>query len=430
MTAMRNPFTLATARKIALAGSVLLLVTFGVGAVLKTTVDDLLYWDATAAAESWAKYVAENVTDIDEIANGQQPSAESMAFFIRTQQIRHVFGFEIINLYGNVMLASDGSKISNIAGTVHIDAAASAADLGRPIISVKEGIPPVRPKYYSQAYLPVIVDGRPRAIVAAYVDLSDQRHHFRNAFFFAALGLCLLISGAVGIPTIAWYRRSKEKQQADRRIRFLAHHDTLTGLVNRAQLIEKMENALAVLPLRGGCLAVHFIDLDRFKQVNDSLGHDGGDFLLKSVAERLRSVTRIDDIVARLGGDEFVVVQTGVRSKGQAEEFSHRLIAAVAAPMVLNEQAIVATISVGIALAPADGISPERLLKSADLALYKAKAEGRIVSGSFWPRWTPSYKRNSSSKERFATRYRMIGSNCTISRSSKCWNDVSSVSRR
>jgi len=145
MTAMRNPFTLATARKIALAGSVLLLVTFGVGAVLKTTVDDLLYWDATAAAESWAKYVAENVTDIDEIANGQQPSAESMAFFIRTQQIRHVFGFEIINLYGNVMLASDGSKISNIAGTVHIDAAASAADLGRPIISVKEGIPPVRP---------------------------------------------------------------------------------------------------------------------------------------------------------------------------------------------------------------------------------------------------------------------------------------------
>ena len=96
----------------------------GVGMILKTTVDYLLYWDATAAAESWAKYVAENVTDIEDIADGQPPSAESMAFLIRTQQIRHVFGFEIINLHGNVQLTSDGSKISSIRGAVHSDTAA------------------------------------------------------------------------------------------------------------------------------------------------------------------------------------------------------------------------------------------------------------------------------------------------------------------
>jgi predicted signal transduction protein with EAL and GGDEF domain len=103
----------------------------------------------------------------------------------------------------------------------------------------------------------------------------------------------------------------------------------------------------------------------------------GGDFLLKTVAERLRSVTRVDDLVARLGGDEFVVVQTGVRDKDQAEDFARRLTSAVTAPMKLREQAIVATVSVGVALAPADGANPERLLKSADLALYKAKADGR-----------------------------------------------------
>ena len=374
---MSSTFTPPTVKRVAIAGLVALVFGVGVWQVLKSTVDYLLYWDATAAAESWAKYVAENVADLEDIADGKPPSGESMAFFIRTQQIRHVFGFEILNLYGNVQLTSDGSKISTVRGAVHSDTARRAAELGQPVISVKEGTPPVRPKIYSEAYLPVIINGRPRAVVAAYVDLTEQRDHFRRTFSFAALALCLLISGAVGIPTIAWYRRTKEKQQADRRIRFLAHHDALTGLSNRAQLIEKLENALAILPLRGGCLAVHFIDLDHFKEVNDTLGHDGGDFLLKTVAERLRAVTRADDIVARLGGDEFVVVQTDVDGKGQVEDFARRLTSAVTAPMKLKEQEIAATVSVGVALAPADGTNPERLLKSADLALYKSKADGR-----------------------------------------------------
>jgi diguanylate cyclase (GGDEF)-like protein len=382
---MSNPLTLSTFKRVALVGSVVLLLGLGVGQILKSTVDYLLYWDATAAAESWAKYVAENVTDIEDIADGQAPSAESMAFLIRTQQIRHVFGFEIINLHGNVQLTSDGSKISGVRGAVHSDIAARAAELGQPIIAVKEGTPPVRPKYYSEAYLPVVIDGRPQAIVAAYVDLSEQHDHFRKAFLLAALALCLLIGTAVGIPTIAWYRRTKEKQQADRRIRFLAHHDALTGLANRAQLIERLDNAIAVLPLRGGCLAVHFIDLDRFKEINDTLGHDGGDFLLKTIAERLRAVIRVDDIAARLGGDEFVVVQTGISSKDRAEDFAHRLTSAVIAPMTFKEQEIVATVSVGVALAPTDGTNSERLLKSADLALYKSKADGRNCIRFFVP---------------------------------------------
>jgi len=382
---MRNLFTPSALKRMALAGSVLFVVVFGVGTVIKTTVDYLLYGDATAAAESWARYVVENVTDLDEIADGHEPSADSMAFFIRTQQIRYVFGFEIINLYGNVQLTSDGSKISNIHGAVHSDAAALAVTLGKPIISVKEGTPPVRPKYYSEAYLPVIVDGRPQAVVAAYVDLTEQHEHFRNAFLLATLALCVLIGGAVGIPTIALYRRTMEKRQADRHIRFLAHHDALTGLANRTQLVEKLGKDLAALPLRGGGLAVHFLDIDNFKEVNDTLGHDGGDFLLKLVAERLCTVTRTEDMVARLGGDEFVVVQYGVRDQHQAEEFARRLSYAVSTPTKANDQGATATISVGIALAPADGTNPERLLKSADLALYKSKADGRNCIRFFLP---------------------------------------------
>ena len=231
----------------------------------------------------------------------------------------------------------------------------------------------------------MFADGRPQAVVAAYVDLTEQRAHFRDAFLLATLALCFLIGGAVGVPTIALYRRTREKRQADRRIRFLAHHDPLTGLANRAQLVEKLENALAAIASRGEGLAVHFLDVDNFKEVNDTLGHDGGDFLLKRVAERLCTVTRAEDVVARLGGDEFVVVQAGVRDTSQAEEFARRLSSAVSTPTNAGEQGAVASISVGIALAPADGSSPERLLKSADLALYKSKAEGRNCVRFFSP---------------------------------------------
>lgn len=369
----------------ALVGLAVLFFIVGAGEVLKVTVNSLLYWDATAAAETWARYVAENVTDIEEIADGQLPSAQSMAFLIQAQQIRNVFGFEIIDLHGNVQLSSDGLKISSIHGAAHDKTAARVAALGRPIIAVEEGTPPVRPKNYSEAYLPVIADGRPVAIVAAYVDLKEQRDHFRNTFLLAALALCLLIGGAVSIPTIAWYRRTKEKRRADRRIRFLAHHDALTGLVNRAQLTETLDRVLATLPSGGQGLAVHFIDLDHFKSINDTIGHDGGDFLLKTFAERLCAVTRLDDEVARLGGDEFVVVQTDVNSRDEAEKFAHRLAATLNTPIRFNNRELYATVSVGLALAPADGNNSERLLKCADLALYRAKADGRDCVRCFLP---------------------------------------------
>jgi diguanylate cyclase (GGDEF)-like protein len=284
-----------------------------------------------------------------------------------------------------VQLTSDGSKISSIGGTVHNDTAARAAKSRQPIISVKDGTPPLRPEIYSEAFLPVIVDGRPQAIVAAYVDLTEQYDHFRNAFLLATLVLCLLIGGAVGIPSVAWYRRTKEKQRADRRIRFLAHHDALTGLANRVRLIETLDKALSVLLSRGNSVAVHFIDLDHFKGVNDTFGHDGGDFLLKTFGERLRVVTRLNDEIARLGGDEFVVIQTGVNNEDEVEKFAHRLMAALTAPMQFNNQKLDATLSVGIAIAPADGNSSERLLKCADLALCKAKASGRNCIRFFLP---------------------------------------------
>jgi diguanylate cyclase (GGDEF)-like protein len=365
-------------RILALFAAAGLVLSTGIAAILKVTVDDLLRRDAVSAAEHWARYVAENVTDIDEIANGTQPSAESMGFFVRSQQIRQVFKFEVIDLNGNVQLSSDGIKIVNVGGTQHNDAAARAARTGKPVVAVREGIPPVWPSHYSEAYLPVVVDGSIRAIVAAYVDLDEQHDRFRNTFLLAVIALCLLAGIAAGIPSIAWYRRTNEKKRAEKRIHFLALHDALTGLANRALFGEKVNEALARLEQVRETFSILLLDLDRFKSVNDSLGHPVGDALLKAVANRLQSCVRGTDLVARLGGDEFAILQIGAERQGAAAAaLADRIQETIAAPYDIEGYQVTIGTSVGIALAPEHGTHFDRLLKCADVSLYEAKYRGR-----------------------------------------------------
>jgi diguanylate cyclase (GGDEF)-like protein len=221
------------------------------------------------------------------------------------------------------------------------------------------------------------VDGRAIAAVAAYVDQTEQRDTFYGAFLIVATLLCGLNGVAFALPAIGWFHGAKEKQRAERRIRFLAHHDALTALANRAHLIDQLDSALARLAPSNVGLAVHFIDIDRFKNINDTYGHDGGDFLLKAVAARLRSAARNSDVISRLGGDEFVVVQIDVLTHEEVEAFAQRIMASMVRPLTYKEHEIVTTVSVGVAMAPRDGTTSERLLKSADLALYQAKLDGR-----------------------------------------------------
>ena len=363
-------------RGVAMLVAALCLLIGGILVGTKVTTDYLLFKDATATARNWARLLAETVTDLEQIARGEEPTKASMTLFEWAQKAGQVFRYEIYNREGYSQLVSDHG-VTQVNLSTFSPEAVRALATNAPIVDVRAGTVAGKPKFYGLAYVPVIVDNRAVAIVAAYVDETEKHVLFYRTSLIAALSLCAGAALSFGLPAFAWYRRTKEKQQADRRIRFLAHHDALTGLANRAQLIERLEAALAVLPLRQSGIAVHFLDLDRFKQVNDSLGHDGGDALLKTVAERLRAVIRIEDVVARLGGDEFVVVQTGIAGKVQAEDFARRIISAVAAPMKLNDRPFSATVSVGVALAPADGTDAERLLKSADLALYKAKTDGR-----------------------------------------------------
>jgi diguanylate cyclase (GGDEF)-like protein len=363
-------------RNVALIVISLFTVLGGTWAAVKITTDYLLYHSATDTAQNWARLLAESVTDLEQIAAGELPSSQSITFFNWAQKAGKVFRYEIYNREGYSQLQSEnGASLVNIS-EFSAEAIKSLAT-NTPVVDALKGDSPDRPSFYARAYVPVEVDGKPVAIVAAYVDQTAEHGNFQHSFLIAAAALCILTGLSFSVPAIAWYRRTEEVQQADRRIRFLAHHDALTGLANRAQLIERMAQAIAVLPAQGEQIAVHFIDLDHFKTVNDTLGHDAGDYLLETVAKRLCTATRPDDIVSRLGGDEFVVVQLGIEDSVQAEELASRLASVLGEPIEFNEQAIQHGLSIGIALAPMDGNTPERLLKHADLALYKAKADGR-----------------------------------------------------
>jgi diguanylate cyclase (GGDEF)-like protein len=183
---------------------------------------------------------------------------------------------------------------------------------------------------------------------------------------------------------VATHEDITERRRAEAQIAFLAHHDVLTGLPNRSMLLQRIDLALATAG-RGQGFAVLFLDLDRFKAVNDALGHATGDKLLQEVASRLQATIRENDTVARLGGDEFVVLQQGVQTPDGPASLAQRIIAAVGAPYRIGQNDIVIGVSVGIDIALDNRIAPDILLKNADMALYMAKAEGRGTFRFFEP---------------------------------------------
>ena len=157
----------------------------------------------------------------------------------------------------------------------------------------------------------------------------------------------------------------------------LAHHDQLTGLPNRLYLQANLPGAIEQARKDGSVLAVLFLDLDRFKHVNDSRGHETGDKLLKTVAQRVRSTVRPEDAVVRMGGDEFVVMLKQVQSTDQVNETAERINQALSAPMVVDGRTLVTTVSIGVAMFPRDGSDMGELLRHSDTAMYQAKDRGR-----------------------------------------------------
>jgi diguanylate cyclase (GGDEF)-like protein len=172
-------------------------------------------------------------------------------------------------------------------------------------------------------------------------------------------------------------RRLLDKQFADQHVHKLAYKDALTGLPNRTAFVEQFQQELEHAKRKDSKVAVFFIDLDRFKDVNDSMGHEAGDILLKALSGRLKNCIRSGDMLARIGGDEFVVVLSDMTGKTAPDQVAKAMLNALKEPFSLAGNEVFAGVSIGLAIYPDDGLSKETLLKNADTAMYRAKAAGR-----------------------------------------------------
>ncbi len=232
-----------------------------------------------------------------------------------------------------------------------------------------------------------------RVVMVSFFALGLQQLHlvaagalpaWRTAHpvYLASLGFVdVVIYFAIAMGLVIWLLEEERQATMDAaaKIERIAYHDSLTGLPNRQLFLNQLGMALHHARRNESMLAVLFLDLDRFKVVNDSLGHAAGDVLLQTVAGRIRETVRGEDSVTRLGGDEFAVLAYEVFSSDDAVLFAERIIAEVKRPIVVEGQEVFVTTSLGISLFPEDGLDAETLLKNADAAMYRAKAQGRDV---------------------------------------------------
>ncbi len=209
-------------------------------------------------------------------------------------------------------------------------------------------------------------------------------------------------------------REITDQKIAEERIQYLATHDGLTGLPNRVLFSHLLNSAIATAQRYGRSFAVLFVDLDRFKFINDTLGHEAGDMLLREITARFRTTLRASDVIARMGGDEFVVLVQEMSDRSQAEAVARKLLNAAIEPIMLKEQECRVTASIGIALYATDGDDEQSLMKNADIAMYFAKEEGKnnfqfysreIKTQSLERLMLESYLRHALEREELSLQY-------------------------
>lgn len=214
------------------------------------------------------------------------------------------------------------------------------------------------------------VNGHPQHYDSVIISKTEDRVEVNISLFAVTVKGCVL--GLAGIV-----KNITERKQHEHRLSYLARFDALTGLVNRTSLHERLNEAISHFNPDGGILALMFLDLDRFKEINDTMGHATGDEVLKTVAQRIQGCFRKEDIIARLGGDEYCVLLEGLPDADQAKLGAEKIVDAFAKPFHLSKKDIFLTTSIGIAVYPHDANDAEALIKAADLAMYYAKTHGK-----------------------------------------------------
>ncbi len=350
-----------------------------------------LHGSAESAGLKWAHFAERTVPNLDQVLAGRGVTDQAREQLLRLRKVDAVFRFKLFDPEGNLMLVSDdlerrdlgswkaasegigrhheGGKKDHIrtqvlAGANHVDLIRSQR-IDRPAV-------------YSETYVPVWRDGQVAGVVEVYVDQVAEDRAISGAFFRVAAAVAVFLMMVLLTAGVMLFNYLQRQRQAEERVRYLALHDTLSGALNRGSFNDAVAKAIWRCEAGGPGLSVLCVDLDRFKEVNDTLGHAAGDEVLRLVTQRLRDAVREGDPVARLGGDEFAVLLPGVTTAADITPLAQRIVSLLAQPYeVGGGQRVCCGGSVGVAVYGVDATDQADLLHKADLALYQAKAAGR-----------------------------------------------------
>ncbi len=376
----------------ALASTIVIVIAI---ALTWQTANHLLHHELRASASGWAAYLVNNVDDLEQVMTTGEVSSDSLKVFRSASRFGHVFRYQLFDRRGRSVYASDGQRQDYPAryqqrGGQSTPSFREVVKAKSPIIRLREPAHDNQdlrdlPERYGQIYLPVIANRDVLGIVEIYVDQTDKAARYHHVFVVFATGLTLLILFAMAFPMVMVWRKTKQRELAERQLHDMAHTDPLTRLANRTNFRDRLGQALAGARDGQRVIALFWLDLDRFKTINDALGHPVGDALLCQVAHRLRRTLAQQDVVARLGGDEFAIVLTDCRERRHAGQLAQQLIRTLAIPFDVEGHHVVIGVSIGIVFAPYDGDQVDDLLKKADIALYRAKDAGRSTYRFFKP---------------------------------------------
>ena len=366
---------------------VVLTLTFGGMRLSREVCLTMLRATAESNNLGWSETLLNHANSLPAVIASVAEPEKKKALLRDARQIGNIYRYKVWDAQGNLVYISGGETF--VQGTTlaarHGRRQARAILDGKVLTTSAAGDGIIDPAYFAETDIPIKNDDD--KIIGVLEEHTDETDAY--AFYAHFLQLTEAIVGGVtllagGLPVFMVYRKMRHYRIAQAEALFLAEHDILTGLANRKKLEETAHGALAWNRRNNTQVAVLMLDLDRFKSMNDSFGHGIGDAVLKTVASRLKSQIRAEDLVARLGGDEFVVLQVGMSQPLGANHLANRLLSILAEPYEIACLDVVCGTSIGVAVSHPESTWDE-LLSCADVALYRAKDEGRGTVSFFEP---------------------------------------------
>ena len=379
-------------RKLAVLAVCIAVPVVGGMLLCQSLLGKMLREDAQDTSSAWVSMLIARNPEILTLFSDATPSVQTKHLLDEASQVGDIYRFRIWDTAGNLVYKSERL---NSAGTPIVFSekrVANAVASGSVVNEVHQGGPPQNVPFFVESFIPVKQNGAVVGVFDIYLDQSDDEVLYKRSLFLTEGIIAILVIVAAGLPGYLVYGQMRAISDARVEAQFRSEHDGLTGILNRHRLNDVAKSALALNRRNKRHVAALMIDLDRFKDINDTFGHAAGDEVLKAVAARLKLSIREEDSVARFGGDEFVVLQVGIEQPSGARLLADRLTALLSEPYDVGDTALRCGASIGVAISPPDAEDFETLIACADAALYKSKAQGRNSVSFFEPRMDASIR--------------------------------------